>query len=77
MKKLIIATAFFMAAGTLCGYAQQNKDTPGSATAKTAVNTKKPAKQYTCSMHPDVVQSKPGKCPECGMKLVAAKAKKK
>ena len=25
--------------------------------------------QYTCSMHPDVVQDKPGKCPKCGMAL--------
>ncbi len=24
---------------------------------------------YTCSMHPDVKLDKPGKCPECGMKL--------
>jgi hypothetical protein len=28
------------------------------------------AKQYTCSMHPEVVQDKPGKCPKCGMELV-------
>lgn len=27
------------------------------------------AKQYTCSMHPEVVQDKPGKCPKCGMAL--------
>jgi len=26
--------------------------------------------QYTCSMHPEVVSDKPGKCPKCGMKLV-------
>lgn len=25
--------------------------------------------KYTCSMHPDVVQDKPGKCPKCGMAL--------
>ncbi len=24
---------------------------------------------YTCPMHPDVKSDKPGKCPECGMKL--------
>jgi len=28
------------------------------------------AKQYTCPMHPEVVQDKPGKCPKCGMTLV-------
>jgi heavy metal-binding protein len=27
------------------------------------------AVQYTCSMHSDVVQDKPGKCPKCGMAL--------
>ena len=28
------------------------------------------ARQYTCPMHPEVLQDKPGKCPKCGMKLV-------
>ncbi len=28
------------------------------------------AVKYTCSMHPDVVQDKPGSCPKCGMALV-------
>jgi Cu(I)/Ag(I) efflux system membrane fusion protein len=28
------------------------------------------AVKYTCSMHPDVVQDKPGKCPKCNMALV-------
>ena len=28
------------------------------------------AKKYTCPMHPEVVRSKPGKCPKCGMALV-------
>src|SRR5207244_954957 len=26
--------------------------------------------QYTCVMHPEVVQDHPGKCPKCGMELV-------
>lgn len=30
---------------------------------------------YTCPMHPDVQQSEPGMCPQCGMQLVPVKAK--
>jgi hypothetical protein len=38
----------------------------------------KPAKvQYTCSMHPEVLSSKPGKCPKCGMTLVKKETAKK
>lgn len=33
------------------------------------------SKKYKCPMHPEVVRSKPGKCPKCGMKLVAMKKK--
>ena len=28
------------------------------------------AMQYTCGMHPEIVQSSPGKCPKCGMGLM-------
>lgn len=28
---------------------------------------------YTCSMHPQVMQSQPGKCPICGMQLIEAR----
>jgi hypothetical protein len=31
------------------------------------------AVQYTCPMHPEVVQDKPGKCPKCSMDLVEKK----
>src|SRR3989344_4042111 len=27
-------------------------------------------KAYTCPMHPEIVQDRPGMCPECGMNLV-------
>ena len=28
--------------------------------------------KYTCSMHPEIMQDKPGNCPKCGMTLVLA-----
>ena len=30
-------------------------------------------KTYTCSMHPEVISDKPGKCPKCGMELIQKK----
>ena len=29
---------------------------------------------YTCPMHPDLVSAEPGRCPRCGMKLLATEA---
>lgn len=34
------------------------------------------ATRYTCSMHPEVVSDKPGKCPKCGMNLTPPEAPK-
>jgi len=31
---------------------------------------KTPGSQYTCPMHPEIVQTGPGSCPKCGMALV-------
>src|SRR5437868_15143668 len=31
---------------------------------------------YTCSMHPQIMQDRPGKCPICGMDLIAVEKKK-
>ena len=28
---------------------------------------------YTCTMHPEVISDKPGKCPKCNMDLVEKK----
>ena len=32
---------------------------------------------YTCPMHPEIQQEKPGMCPECGMNLISQKSKVK
>jgi hypothetical protein len=37
---------------------------------KSSIQNSGQAVKYTCSMHPDVVQDKPGSCPKCGMALV-------
>jgi len=39
-------------------------------------NDRKGEKIYTCPMHPEIRQDKPGMCPECGMSLIPAKKKK-
>jgi hypothetical protein len=41
----------------------------GCARTEPAASSSAGAK-YTCPMHPEVVQEKPGSCPKCGMKLV-------
>jgi Cu(I)/Ag(I) efflux system membrane fusion protein len=32
---------------------------------------------YTCSMHPQIHQDKPGKCPICGMTLIKKEEERK
>src|SRR5881392_3900577 len=47
-------------------------------TSALLAQTAKPeATQYTCVMHPEVVQDHPGKCPKCGMELVPVKKDRK
>jgi len=31
-------------------------------------------KTYCCSMHPNMISDKPGKCSKCGMDLIVKKA---
>ena len=35
-------------------------------------NSQSPGTIYTCPMHPEIIQDKPGDCPKCGMTLVKA-----
>jgi hypothetical protein len=66
MKTIIIAFAFLLAGTATIAQTKQPAKHKHHVTV---------AKKYTCPMHPEVVRNKPGKCPKCGMKLVAIKKK--
>lgn len=42
----------------------------GPATQPIPVSHAEAADVYTCPMHPEVTDTKPGHCPKCKMKLV-------
>ena len=65
MKKIIIGIAIFLVATTVT-FAQTNKTSTSKKAAVSAV-------KYTCPMHKEIRRNNPGKCPKCGMKLVAIK----
>ncbi|QKJ30021.1 hypothetical protein HQ865_09710 [Mucilaginibacter mali] len=63
MKKyIIIASCTLLTFVAACGNTYQQKTTPATKA--------KNAKQYTCTMHPEVLKNEPGLCPKCGMELV-------
>ncbi len=53
---------------TFTTFAQKNKINP-----KTVQSTSSKQAKYFCEMHPEVVSSKPGKCPKCNMNLSLSK----
>jgi len=74
-KAMLMAVAILFSAVTT--FAAHNTN-PVSDTTKTKKIKPVAKVQYTCTMHPEVVMDKPGKCPKCGMTLVKkTDAKKK
>jgi len=67
MKTIIMAFAILLAGTATFAQAKQN------STHKHQHSTT--SQKYTCTMHPEVVKNKPGKCPKCGMALVPMKKK--
>lgn len=74
MKKLsaiALSTILVMAFMTAC---QQSKDKPEQSdnekTEEPMTGEETAKVEYTCTMHPEVISDKPGKCPKCGMELV-------
>ncbi|MES2376779.1 MAG: heavy metal-binding domain-containing protein [Bacteroidota bacterium] len=76
MKKvMLMAVAILFSAATVFA---ANSIIPASDTTQTKKVKPAPKVQYTCTMHPEVLSDKPGKCPKCGMTLVKkVDAKKK
>ena len=62
----LIAIVSFAIAFTSCN----NSNKQNAATETTDSTNHEGAHRYTCPMHPEVVNDKPGKCPKCGMDLV-------
>ncbi len=72
MKKYIIYLGILLA-GLLFGWLLFG----GSSEGKTTHNhdeTTAANQQWTCSMHPQIMQPEPGDCPICGMDLIPAEA---
>lgn len=69
MKKLIIL--MFVMTGAVAGFAQSSKGKMPDSKSDTSGKY-----VYTCTMHPEVITDKPGKCPKCGMTLVKKKVDK-
>ena len=71
MKKTIIYTGLALIIGLFVGYlvfsGSENKAEEQHAEHDAAEDT-----MWTCSMHPQIMQSEPGDCPICGMELIPA-----
>jgi Cu(I)/Ag(I) efflux system membrane fusion protein len=74
---LLIITAIFISISSCKGkktidHSQHQAMEQDTVTALSAhqANDSAMAEVYTCSMHPQIIRDKPGKCPICGMELV-------
>ncbi len=66
MKKLFIL--LFVLTGATVSFAQTSKSKITESKSDTAAKY-----VYSCTMHPEIITDKPGKCPKCGMALVKKK----
>ena len=67
MSKLI--KVLFLISILTLGVSCQNEDASKSTTSKDGHSQSKSKVYYTCSMHPQIKEDKPGKCPICHMNL--------
>ena len=69
MKTLILTTVSAIVFSISACNSEKKSESAGSdsSTIQTA------GVSYTCSMHPEVISDKPGKCPKCNMDLIEKK----
>jgi len=71
---MLMAVAILFSAATVFAAHSGN---PVADTTKTKKVKPADKVQYTCTMHPEVISDKPGKCSKCGMTLVEKRPAKK
>ncbi|MFV0531395.1 MAG: efflux RND transporter periplasmic adaptor subunit [Flavobacteriales bacterium] len=73
MKKIvpyIVILGIGLFLGWLFFGSNNQNETPVSEQRKTEGNVHDEVEEWTCSMHPQIRQPEPGKCPICGMDLI-------
>lgn len=74
MKKRIVILSLSILSVSFVTSCQQSKDKSIQTESNHEMDAKEHEQmakvQYTCTMHPEVLQDEPGKCPKCGMELV-------
>jgi len=66
-----IAIIILVIASFLIGYKLGNQPPPPETKSSLKITGEtQEATMWTCSMHPQIIKTKPGKCPICGMELI-------
>lgn len=64
-------TTFYFCSDHCLKSFKSNPDDYTGEKSKSSVSRKSQETLYTCPMHPEIIQDKPGSCPKCGMALEA------
>ncbi len=74
MKQRILYLGIALLAGLGLGYMLFNGGTSHSTSTEVHNHSAANPEQWTCSMHPQILQQEPGDCPICGMDLIPAES---
>jgi len=74
MKQRILYLGIALLAGLGLGYMLFNGGTSQSTSTEVHNHSAANPQQWTCSMHPQILQQEPGDCPICGMDLIPAES---